>query len=101
MGPRHFVPWDSVVFQFLFLDVYLEDMPPLREWFVKGSYILPPFITTDQAYLENLRSPWLLTTYPSHGMILQVVRAERWKANSVKVSAVRKIAAGEAQVVML
>ena len=83
------------------MSAHLEDGPPLSEWFVKGSYILPPFITIDQAYLENLRSPWLLTTYPSHGMILQVVRAERWKANSVKVSAVRKIAAGGAQVVML
>ena len=27
----------------------------------------------EQPYLGDLRSPWLLTTYPSPGMILQVV----------------------------
>ena len=56
---------------------YLEDHPRYRKWL--GS---PPFISHEvrpflrgptTRSLGDLRLPWLLTTYPSPGMILQVL----------------------------
>ena len=50
-----------------------------RKWLGSASstsHEVRPFGRVPQPYLGDLRSPWLLTTYPSPGMILQVLHFE-------------------------
>ena len=54
---------------------YLEDHPRTCKWLVSPIYKpFRPLVRGTTRSLGDLRSPWLLTTYPSHGMILQVIR---------------------------
>ena len=55
---------------------------PVRKWLVTPIYKpFRPFVRGITRSLGDLRSPWLLTTYPSPGMILQVVGEKHNKPN--------------------